>query len=94
MRRRLKDILQRGWRGYADVDQYSIELYLAAILPPLLRARAEANSFPFGVVQEEWGRDLREAADRLELIDWKATTARYNMASLAMHWVAQNFRRL
>lgn len=40
---RIRDFIQRGRRGWADSDVWSVDEYLCRILPPMLRKIKEGN---------------------------------------------------
>lgn len=54
--RELRWFWQRGWRGYADSDIWSIDYFLLTILPPMLRKLAkDKHGYPAMLYQ---GKDL------------------------------------
>ena len=69
----IKFFFQRGWRGWADRDTWSIDYYLSSILPGALRHLQE-HSHTYveqeGMTEEEavaeWGRILHAIADGFE----------------------------
>jgi hypothetical protein len=62
--RQCKWFIQRGYRGYADCDVWSIDWYLAGWLPKALR-RLQANRLghPIGMTLKGWQRRLGDMAD-------------------------------
>jgi len=53
--RRIKWFVQRGWRGYSDRDNWSIDGFLLSILPPMLEnLRKNSHGYPVDMTAEEW----------------------------------------
>ena len=51
--------LQRGWRGYADQDVWSLDGYLSRWLPDALR-QLQGSGHPNGITGREWDEILGE----------------------------------
>ncbi len=65
--KRIKWFIQRGTRGYADCDTWSLDSYIAGWLPSALRQFAdEAFSHPIGTPMGKWKKTLRDIATNLE----------------------------
>ena len=66
--KKIKYFIQRGKRGYSDRDVWSVDCYLATIIPPMLRDVAKysighpANLRNF----DEWKEILHRIADGFE----------------------------
>jgi hypothetical protein len=71
--------VQRGRRGWSDRDAWSVDYYLAEVIPPMLRRLVEyGNGFPAGIMSEDftedeweahykkWHKDLLKAADDID----------------------------
>jgi hypothetical protein len=51
--RDIKYFFQRGWRGYADTDVWSVDWYLSSFMPAAIaKLRADTHGYPMGM--EEW----------------------------------------
>lgn len=66
----IKAFFQRGWRGYADSDLWSLDHYLIQVLAPGLREFARS---PFGwpgepMTYEGWKEILNEMADGFQAV--------------------------
>lgn len=59
--RHAKWFVQRGKRGWADCDVWSIDGYLSSILPDMLqRLRDTTHGYPIDMTEGEWDRILQE----------------------------------
>lgn len=59
-----KWFLQRGWRGYADCDVWSLDGYLASWLPEALeRLQANKLGHPCGMTRKGWDSRLERMKD-------------------------------
>ena len=59
--RKVKWFWQRGKRGYADCDVWSMGDYLADIIPSMLRQLKEINcGYPGNLTEEKWDKLLDE----------------------------------
>ncbi len=58
---RVKWFIQRGYRGYADCDVWSLDYYLSGWMPEAL-ARLQANKIghPIGMTQKGWDTRLEK----------------------------------
>lgn len=65
----VRHFIQRGRRGWADPDWWSVDYYLVTIIPPMLRKLSEGVSYP-GVGEydtpDKWSKACVEAADDIE----------------------------
>ena len=63
--RNARKIWQRGTRGYANEDLWSLNSYLGTIIYKSLRAwvAKEPNGHPVGLEQEDWEETLTEISD-------------------------------
>jgi len=58
---RTKWFFQRGWRGYSDCDNWSIDGFLMSILPEMLQnLRKNSIGCPVDSTPEEWSIILKE----------------------------------
>ncbi|SRR5260221_3488339 len=55
--RRTKWVIQRGWRGYADCDGWSIDGYLSSWMPKAVRSLKSAYGYPVQVYVELFPED-------------------------------------
>lgn len=64
----IKWFIQRGKRGYADCDVWSLDWYLLGWLPKAIRQlRDTTHSYPTsGITPREWGKVLTKMANGLE----------------------------
>ena len=63
-----KYLYQRMTRGYADCDCWSLDNYLADLIPGAIRHLAGCESgYPMGTTFEEWQATLNKMADGIEL---------------------------
>ena len=64
---RIKWFIQRGYRGYADCDAWSLDYYLAGWMPAALK-RLENNKIgcPCGMTPRGWRTRLRIMRDGFE----------------------------
>lgn len=53
----IKWVLQRGWRGYAYPDTWSIDYYLSKLIPPMVRDLRDREFFWSCSMQEFIGND-------------------------------------
>jgi hypothetical protein len=51
---RTKWFLQRGWRGYSDRDNWSIDSFLNNILPEMLRNLKNGHGYPVDMLSLEY----------------------------------------
>lgn len=64
----IKWFLQRGKRGWADCDVWSIDWYLSNIIPPMVRKlRGRLYGHPCGLTLITWRKVLEIIADGFEL---------------------------
>ena len=57
--RRVKWLLQRAFRGYADCDLWSFDSYLAGMIPKALYdLRTVKHGIPVGLTESEWNGKL------------------------------------
>jgi len=68
MIRKIKNFIQRGFRGYSDEDVWSVDWYLASIIPPMLRdvAKYSVSYHPTLESMKEWQEILHRIADGFE----------------------------
>lgn len=65
--RRIKWFVQRGWRGYSDRDNWSIDSFLLDILPPMLEnLRKNTHGYPVDLTAEKWELILFQIEDGLK----------------------------
>ena len=58
---------QRGYRGYADRDIWSLDSYLLSWLPQAIRQlRKDSNGYPTKLSPRQWAKILTDMADGLE----------------------------
>lgn len=63
-----KYLYQRATRGYADCDCWSLDNYLAELIPGAIRNLAACEkSYPMGSTFEDWQATLKKIADGIEL---------------------------
>ena len=56
----LKAMWQRAYRGYADKDLWSIDMYLAQWLPVAIKQFRETTySVPMGLSKQQWDHELK-----------------------------------
>lgn len=61
---RTKWFIQRGWRGYADCDVWSLDGYLTGWMPKALRTLADSKiGHPMGMTMKGWHTRLEAMAD-------------------------------
>jgi hypothetical protein len=61
---RIKWFIQRGYRGYADCDVWSLEWYLAGWMPEALdRLASIKHGHPFGMTEKGWNTRLKIMRD-------------------------------
>lgn len=48
----IKHFIQRGWRGYADCDAWSLDYYLNKWMPKAVRSLKGGHGFPGGLFEE------------------------------------------
>jgi hypothetical protein len=77
--RGVKYFWQRGVRGWADCDTWSLDKHLNTVLSGAIRHLKNTNhGFPFGMASDEWDRILEaiawgfEAGNRKEDFDWNS----------------------
>jgi hypothetical protein len=63
--RNIKWFLQRGWRGYADCDVWSIDDYLSTWMPKALR-KLNKYGHPCGLTQKKWDDIVEQIARGFE----------------------------
>ena len=57
---RVKWFLQRGWNGFSDRDNWSIDNYLMEILPKMLEnLRKNTHGYPVDLTAESWDEILK-----------------------------------
>jgi hypothetical protein len=65
-----KWFFQRGWRGYADCDVWSLDGYLLRTIPNALdQLRKECHGHPCDLSPESWDYILEKMADGLRSED-------------------------
>lgn len=53
--REIKYFIQRGYRGYSDRDNWSVDGFLLQILPPMLKnLRKNTYGHPIGLTAKKW----------------------------------------
>ena len=62
-----KAFLQRGLRGYADTDVWSLDVYLATWLPSAIRQLKNGTGCPGKLTQDEWNTLLDFMAETFEV---------------------------
>ena len=64
-----KWFIQRGVRGYSDQDVWSIDMFLASIMPKMLRQLRGriVHSTPLGLGMKQWHKKLTKMADTFEI---------------------------
>ena len=63
----IKWFVQRGLRGYAERDHWSLDNYLNDVIPGLVRdLKNHLHSFPMGMSVPEWEGILEEIASGFE----------------------------
>lgn len=72
----IKHFIQRGSRGFADCDCWSIDSYLCEIIPNMLRQlKRNTHGYPANLTEEKWNEILDkiiagfEAGKRLQNMD-------------------------
>lgn len=62
--------IQRGKRGYADCDVWSLDYYLSGWLPKALREhKNNSQSYPKGLTQKKWQAMLEKMAKGFDECD-------------------------
>lgn len=89
--RRVKWFIQRGRRGYADCDLWSLDSYLARMLPQALRQlRDTSHGYPQDLTFEEWDMILTQMAEGFEehtyIMDYK-NWPKENDVQTYLEWV-------
>lgn len=57
----IKWFIQRGKRGWADCDVWSMDWYLIKTITPMLKHLKNVNhGYPYGITEEEWNNILSE----------------------------------
>lgn len=65
--REIKWFYQRGTRGWADYDAWSIDCYVAKIIPPMVRKiMKDGYGTPFDLTEREWHNILKKIAHGFE----------------------------
>ena len=55
----VKWFIQRGSRGWADCDVWSIDCYISEIMPDMIdRLQSNGHGYPMELTQEEWDKIL------------------------------------
>jgi len=75
---RIKYFIQRGERGYSDEDTWSLQSYLAEIIPPIVRRYKEGSGCPGELYDKsrkndecwKWNEILEEIAQGFEASVW------------------------
>jgi len=77
--RSIKFFFQRGFRGYADCDCWSIDWHISKIIAPMLKQlRDNKRSLPSNLTEQEWDTILNniiagfEASQRIQNIDYES----------------------
>jgi len=66
---KIKWFYQRGQRGWADCDVWSVDYYLVRILPSMLRRLAvTSHGHPPEIGSDKWTKLLKELADDIGLM--------------------------
>jgi len=66
--REIKWFIQRGKRGYADSDLWSLDYYLSGWLPDALRELKKIqNGYPASLTRKEWDKILDEMIEGFEI---------------------------
>ena len=59
--RKIKWVIQRGLRGYADCDVWSLDMYLVRWLPDAInKLRTNLHGYPIEMTSESWDATLQE----------------------------------
>lgn len=62
--REAKYFIQRGYRGYSDRDNWSIDWYLTEVLPKmLLNLKKNTHGCPVGMAHKQWSQILQQMID-------------------------------
>lgn len=59
----VKWFLQRGWRGYADSDVWSIDAYLCEFMPQALEDLKLDPGYPCGLGEKKWNAILDDISE-------------------------------
>jgi hypothetical protein len=84
----VKWFLQRGWRGYADSDVWSLDWYLRKFMPQALGDLKSGPGYPSGLTEEKWNKILDDiaagflAAHALADYDYETNTQRENLEKI------------
>jgi len=62
----VKWFLQRGYRGWADCDVWSLDTHLNDILPGMIRSLIHGNSYPAELSYGGWKKILEQMASGFE----------------------------
>lgn len=87
----LKAAWQRSTKGYANRDVWGMDEWILAVLPPMLRQRADCDAYPYGYTIEQWEEKLRSIADVFESVQEENWESRNEYAAAYNEILMRNF---